>query len=447
MGLRYGLLFVLVANLFGDGAFRIPGIDRNSGLLGLGLSAVRGILLYAGGPLFVGPLAIAYLAIEARKSRAFQWTTLWPVGVLLVFLGVMALESDATRAVEVRLTYFLLYAAPAMVAMLHCLDRRGIQLVRAWITGAAVVLLAMFVASGKLAAVLSGDVALLTSSMVSDGSQEAGRLVLQSDTITTASLLYLSALSSISWALDPGRRKGRAGVILIAALSVAVALITGARGPLIGFLSALAALMVCADTSWTRRIVVVAVGAVAFAGSLAVLIEMVPRSSDRIVDLLGRVVPALNTSLSASAALQMEERVQLFAKAQSEPISLLGRGVGAFGEDQGDPNLYVHNLFLEGHYETGFIGVLVIGGVFFGTLLQLLRRAWTGSTIASFSLCVLVFYFVNAQFSGTLLSNQTLLGSLVLGRMTLAVEPRESDGAIGASKRSRPARRVWRRSE
>jgi O-antigen ligase len=418
------LLLVLVANLFGDGAFRIPGIDKSAGIFGLLLSAARGVLLYAGGAFVVWPLVAIYLFLEARKASHFRWATLWPVFLLIGFMGSMTLVSDARIATKIRLDYFFSYALPAMVCMLHCMDRKGIRLVRAWIIGAAVVFIVMLVVSGRLVPLSGGDMAAVTGMTTAENGPEAERLMLQSDTITTASLFFLAALAGLSLSLELKQWWIGVGVLAISALSIGLALFAGARGPAIAFMAALVVLLGFSRISLMRRWLIGVVGCLAVVGAVALLPQVAPQSANRIFGLLGQAIPALDTYGSTVVRLEAEERSSLFAKARSAPWSFLGRGVGSFGEDYGDPRDYAHNLFLEAYYETGMVGVVVIGGIFLFCFAQLLMYARSGSSAASFCLSILVFYFVIAQFSGTLIYNHTLLAFLVLGRMAIAVEKR-----------------------
>jgi hypothetical protein len=422
-------LFVLVANLFGDGAFRIPGIDKGAGTMGLLLSAIRGVLGYAGGAFVVWPLIIIYLVREAPKAVRFRWATLWPVLLLIVFMGFMTLLSDARVAIEMRGGNFFTYALPAMVCMLHCTNRKGIQLVRAWIIGAAVVFLAMLAISGRLQALLAGDI-FAVSGMT--GLQNGpDRLTLQSDTITTASLFYFAALAGLSLSVELKQWWGRVAVWAISGISVWIGLMAGARGPLLGFLAASVLLFGFSRAAIAKKWLIAAVCCLFLAGGLTLLPEVVPQSANRIFGLLGHAIPALDRYGSTADSLETEARRSLFTRAGSAPLSWFGRGVGAFGEDYGDPSMYAHNLFLEAYYETGVVGVVVIGWIFCSCLAQLLKYSLNGSSVVCFCLASLTFYFVSSQFSGTLLDNRTLLAFLVLGRMAIAVERRSrlEDGA------------------
>lgn len=420
---RSGLLLVLVANWFGDGAFRIPNLDKGAGTMGLLLSAIRGVLYFAGGAFVVWPLVMIYFVVRAPKVSRFRWATLWPVVVLMVFMGLMTLLSGARRAVEIRGAYFFPYLLPAMVSLLHCMDRKGIQLVRAWIIGAATVYIIMLAIWGRFALLLGGGMAAVTGLAVQMGNEpETGRLILQSDTITTASIFFLAALAGISLSLELKRWRVCVGVLAISAVSIAIALLAGARGPLLGFMAASVTLLGSSRIAMKRSLLIGAVGCLGLVGALKLLPQVAPQSADRIFGLLGQAIPALDTYGSTAVSTDAEVRSSFYAIASSAPFSLFGRGVGAFGEDSGDPGEYAHNLFLEAYYETGVVGVVVIGWIFFSCLAQLLKLSISGSSIAPFCLSGLTFCMVVAQFSGTLLYNHLLLGFLVLGRMAIAVE-------------------------
>jgi O-antigen ligase len=181
-----------------------------------------------------------------------------------------------------------------------------------------------------------------------------------------------------------------------------------------------------------------------FLSSLALLPQVSPESAKRTFGILGQVIPALDLYGTSDRDAEAAGRYARYEEAISAPLSLFGRGVGAYGEYARDPTDYVHNLALEAYYETGAVGIAVIGVVFFYCLAGLLRFALKGRNLALFCLVGLIFYLTDAQFSGTLIHDVGSLCFLVVGCMAIGVEKHlervdraNADGGIGARSGSR----------
>jgi O-antigen ligase len=213
-------------------------------------------------------------------------------------------------------------------------------------------------------------------------------------------------------------------VLAIILVSVGLALTTGARGPLLAFIIGVVSLVALARFSIRRRLLTGVLGCLLFSSALVVLPEVSPESGRRVFGLLGQVIPSLDKYGTGAAKLEADGRHERFEEAISAPLSLFGRGVGAYGERVGDPTEYIHNLFLEAYYETGLAGIAVISFVFLYCCTELLRFSIKGRKLAQFCFGSMVFYLVDAQFTGTLIDNVGSLSFLVLGFMAIGVEKR-----------------------
>ena len=419
--LRWGLLFVFVAKIFGEDMFRIPGFEKDSGIIGLALSAIRGVIIY-GGNFGVWPILILYLLVTAAKASKFRWANLWPVLSLMLFMGGMALLSDARSVVEHRGFYFLTSTLPAMASMLHCMDRKGIELVRRWIVGAAGVNIAILMVSGQFLSLLRGDIIEIAQARAEIGIDPNSTPVFrQADSITTAIMFYLAALAGFSLLLDLKQWRSRILVLAITFISIGLAIFTGSRGPMISFAAAAVALFVLSRLSLKRRLLFGVIGCLGLAGGLVMVRVVSPVSAGHIFGLMGKALPALDLYGTSSEMLAGEERTLLYQRAWSAPPSLFGRGVGAFSADIGDITEYVHNLPLEALYETGVVGLIVVSTVFFYCLERLFKFGFKGNSLALFCFSGLIFFLMESQFSGTLLQAQGLLAFLVLGCMAIGV--------------------------
>ncbi|MFT3780856.1 MAG: O-antigen ligase family protein [Nibricoccus sp.] len=439
--LRTALLLALAASIYNYDIFRVPGVEKNDGLFGLALSAFRGALQYYGqfAPFVLSPV---YLALRSAKSFRFRWRTLWPFVTLIIFLGVAALCSSASAAVEYRWSWFFSRVLPALLCAVVCVDRCGIRLVKAWVVGGATFTILFLLMSGRLLPVLNGnvDTAMEVGSVVGENLHH-DRFVVLSDPITTSLIFYLAGLAGLSHVVDLKGYLLKFGVLVQCMISIGVAAITGARGPMIAFIVALVVMVAVSRIGLRRKIMLSAIGVLALTCFLVVLPDISPTSAKRIYGLIGRVVPSWDIYGANDDLLDAGSRVDHYGIAMAAPVTLFGRGVGSFGDNFGEPEQYAHNVFLEAHYETGILGLVIVSFTFLSCLARLAWYAAKRGGEAGFCLGALTFYFVECQFSGTLIMEVGLLLFLMVGYMCIAVEQRgttsEADALRGRRLRIR----------
>ena len=143
---------------------------------------------------------------------------------------------------------------------------------------------------------------------------------------------------------------------------------------------------------------------------------LAPEACERLLTMATSGLPGLFNGAETAESVGADERFSFYSAVLSSEPTLFGRGIGAFGDYAHRSDEYVHNLFLEAYFETGIVGLLLLSWAVLGGFRALSRAYWsTCHDGILFCLIVLVFYFVEAQFSGTLLGNKGLLPFLLLG--------------------------------
>jgi O-antigen ligase len=207
----------------------------------------------------------------------------------------------------------------------------------------------------------------------------------------------------------------RAGWMRMLALTllplIAVALVAaGSRGPVLGLLAGVIALLVlvAGDRESRRRILLVAGGTVA---AVLLVPQLVAGEGT------GRAFSFLS---SGGSGLSSNGRVELWSTAWDlfGAHPLFGIGTGGFAAHD-VVELYPHNLLLELGVETGILGLVLVGAIVGIAAVRLLRtwaRARGDERAAdAFVLALGTSAFVNASFSGDITTNSQLWLAIGLG--------------------------------
>jgi hypothetical protein len=434
LGLVHVALVISVCGaVFGRDILRFGG-SSSAFSIELLLRVARGTLFLCGKYLAY-PLALAAWILSKRKpgeislGKCFRGT--WSFWLFLCYMAMAAAVSPFAETVLSRSILFVTYALPALVALMALGLTGGTGRLRKGILVFATVNLIVLQVSGQLTKVLAGGIQEVNVT-------QSERLVIQSDTISTAVNFYFFGLTGFleAFATQSGwlYRFGSLSVLLV---SVGLALFTGSRGPLIAFMIAVLLLLLVQRQTLVRKLVQGISLVLALAAGCSLLPVVAPDANERLVSALAPLVPGIAPQSDDAYTMKSDERFEFYAAVLTSQPTLLGRGIGSFGEYAHRPNEYVHNLFLEAYFEMGIAGLMLLSWVLVDGLLKLLRAyLLSGDEGLLFCFIAFVFYFVEAQFSGTLLGNKGLLPFLLLAH-----------GLAGAKHRSRIPRHFLKQKD
>ena len=199
----------------------------------------------------------------------------------------------------------------------------------------------------------------------------------------------------------PGRFLARLLTFAVLALAGITALFSGARGPIVGALAALAAQLALGRTPLGRRLVRAGLAAGLFLAVLSSFLPFAPAGS------LQRVTSFFRGRVGASETYRVNA---VRAAWDLVPDAPWGIGWGRFAThvdpERGLPRQYPHNLLAEVTLESGWI----CGAVTVLVLAAALAAAWAGSDRPAGRLvfALLVFHVCNAMVSGDLNDNRQL---------------------------------------
>jgi O-antigen ligase len=270
--------------------------------------------------------------------------------------------------------------------------------------------------------------ALIVLGLGSTSGDEGGRLVFNeaADTIFTSRFLLTGAFVLL---LGSALRLWQRQRLLIAAVGLAVVVVAasiGSRGPLVGFVLALACTIVAIVLREPRRVLPVLV-AIGLGVALLPFVSLPETSSERIGGLVENPSGAFNEDLRSRL---YEKGVEL---AQENPV----RGIGAGGffiysyVVTNREERYPHNIFLETAAEIGLLPTLLLAASILAMLTILFRRAWAADgedrTLVYLLAGVFLLNFFAAQFSGDFNDNKTFWAMLGLGWLVATYGLRSAD--------------------
>lgn len=390
--LRMVALACLVAAVYREDCFRVAALD--SGLLGLGLKVIRGIIIvhHLGVIWLLALLGTAWVLFSGRmgnkRLRSLRLLWIW----LGFYVAQCALSGMGPEASSLRWERLFLYQLPVILPLFFLPVQGGGIRVRNWLFVAGVVQIAAIVVLRRLAGAGFSD---LASTQESDTS----RLIVQSDTITTSALLLQTALCAVNIIIDKSSSRWlRGGAMAALPFAAMLALLTGSRGPVVAFVGAILVLVGTlllgagrSGRTWSFFLVLLAVAGVVMFSR--------PMAADPAFERLTSAWKDLREGETEDETITI--RLRNYQLILNSAPTVFGHGVGSFGAVVGDPGDYPHNIVLEAYYETGVAGLVLFGGMILIYLIQagraLLRQA-TSERI--FGVTLFVFYFGLNQFSG-----------------------------------------------
>lgn len=406
---HYAGLFCLTAAVYREDCLRVPGLE--GGLIGRFLYVIRGIIYVHYTYLVWFIVAAGIVLTPGRRTE-----TLWRVRACLFFLvwvafyAMRSIVSDmGPIGAHFRLQLLFLYQLPVLLPLLLLRFPGAVIAVRNWFFWAGTIQVLASIILRKMTGASLTDLAA--------GQEfESGRLILQSDTITTALLLFQTAFCGMSILMDGNMGRRTKGVAYgIVPVTIFLALSTGSRGPIVSFVGVLALLLGFSAIN-ARKITPFIAGAVFAMVAAVLLMPMYSEKGGERLRAFGEDVLSRGTSEESTL-----NRLRNFTDVLESKPTFMGNGVASFGLRVGDPKDYPHNLFLEAYYETGLLGLLLFASViiyYFSRAAKITYRRPSHEHI--FCLTCLTFYLSENMFSGTFAGSAMWAVFLILGAWTTA---------------------------
>ncbi|MGN6250587.1 MAG: O-antigen ligase family protein [Marmoricola sp.] len=340
-------------------------------------------------PIWLGSLALGVCLVH-RLGRPLRVDAraLWPLLVLVLGLLPASLRTGSGGYASAKLTSLAFVILPVVVATFLLLDSRRTR--SGWAVAQAVTGLAV-------------TVAVITST--GTNVLEPGRFTLPHvDTIATARYIGAGVVALLVLCLT--RPRASLWALPLAAVSAAVLVKVGSRGPLLFALMSVlfaTALARCFTGRRVRRLLLPAVFAAAM---YAYAVADGGSGGQRIVDWLG-------------SGLGDQTRSALFGDAVHLGLHhAWGIGWGGFADASpagraianAQGVAYPHNMFFEAFAEGGIPALLVLAIVIVTALVRLQRR--TANPYDAVVLATVVYWFLNAQVSFDLIGNRLMWISL-----------------------------------
>jgi O-antigen ligase len=219
------------------------------------------------------------------------------------------------------------------------------------------------------------------------------------------------------------RRSGLVGWAVVACVAAGLVALSGSRGAMISSFVAVSLLLTLGRARLGRRLAV-ALGVLGLFLALLLFTSLGARVSEafatRVLDLL-----------FVDRYVSSRDRIYVFALEAGAARPLVGHGIGSFAASTPWP--YAHNIMLDAWYETGVVGVALLG-LYLGRSARVL--AWLGSHGREVWLAAAVLIFVGAQFSG---GRYDCRGLLVFTALALALPPRGRAALAPVPPEWRPA--------
>lgn len=201
-------------------------------------------------------------------------------------------------------------------------------------------------------------------------------------------LLCLLALErALCFERAPSRRDSLPVWALVACVAAGLVALSGSRGAMISTFVAAGLLMMLGRARLSRRLVV----ALGVLGLFVGLLVFTPLGARVIESFASRVLDLLVVDRYVSS----RDQIYVIALEGGAARPIAGHGLASFAA--ATPWPYAHNLALDAWFETGAIGVALLG-LYLGRSAQLLGRVGTTGRELWVALAVLIL--VGAQFSG-----------------------------------------------
>lgn len=173
--------------------------------------------------------------------------------------------------------------------------------------------------------------------------------------------------------------------------------------------------------------------AVLLGAILAVGLSVAPGGSSRRVEAF-----FVQGQIDESGEERLDQYDRALSQMMDEPFGIGWGGYAVRGRSQGFAREYPHNFVLEVGVEAGWLGLVV----FLGVILLALRRSWVharrGPPAVRMLLAMVVYYVINASFSGSLNDNRILFVAVAAGVLAARFVARGD----GPAPPRRPRRRL-----
>ena len=277
--------------------------------------------------------------------------------------------------------------------------------------------------SGQLVSILRGQ-GVIGVTLGKEGLSLRGRMLFSNDPITNASIMYQCILAAVFWlAAHPTKVYCLVGIPVCACLC-GVAILTGAKGPLLAFGAALLTLFVTKQLKCNVNVLLAV-------GLLAAILWL---GQDVLIHYSGAI-------RHLSVGLEDKGRQRLYMSVIDSTPTLFGNGIGSWNAAFGTiDSPYVHNSVLEAYYEMGVLGAGLFLWAVAAVGLSLVRNArLCHDSLAAFILAYFIYGLTFSMFLGSIFSNAPLWLGLVLGctRFTTGQCPEASGELIPAATLSR----------
>ena len=344
----------------------------------LGLSSGQWVTV-----LIMGVFVVSLAVILLKDVQIIEWRRVFRLMVVPALFGVLVLiawlGSEQPAYANIKLIrYFTLHMTVSLAAAFSLISKQRLQMTLTWLAVLGIVSL--------LGSLLSFEMLSL----------HLGRLSVTRDVNPIAfarSLGFGSIAALLYWGYS---RKGNAAVILMVIMTIVVIVLTGSRGPFLGFFFALVFFFL----AWNRKPSRIVWSLLGLLVVLFLIILVMPS------DFWAMRI----TSLAANATIM--QRFTLWSRAidliAQNPI--FGIGLGSYDAYIGYNIHWPHNIFLEIWLEVGLIAVLLFGWFIVDAIVTGWRQRKKTTDmqlrrIASVALSLLVMSLVVAQFSGDMTFN------------------------------------------
>ena len=401
--IQLGLVVCLLTLLLGTSIFVVCGSTGTATGYYLGYvgGALRRMSLYASIPLWLA--AGVFACYRPGEHARFDSARVVPCVLFLIYALTQLLLTDPL-IVEDKCE-MLIGMAPILLLGLPLCFRKGCGLFWAGLAAAGLIFFVALAISGQLFSALHGEG---FQNLTTD---EAGRLDLAVDTITSSSILIQCVLAILWWLLAKAEKTTfwLVGLPICAALG-GLALLTGSKGPVLSFLVALCSSVVLIKNKRYKYLLL-----------LAIILAVTSLVGYTIIsNYYAGAVDHLTVGLN-------DDNRQAFYQNVLESVpTLCGNGVGSWSMNNGyGPHGYVHNSLLEVYYEMGVVGL----GIFLWAVGAVGWRLFHAARISrdpvvGFIFCYFAYGLTFSMVSGSVFSDTPLWLGLMLGCTRFGTKPR-----------------------
>lgn len=261
------------------------------------------------------------------------------------------------------------------------------------------------------------------------------RLGSTGDPISVARYLGIFAFFTIVLSLGAKSKVWKIIGLSLGITAIAYMGLTGSKGPVLAlFFAFVATGYYYSKNAWHAGIRI-SLGSVVFIGATAMFVSVMP--SDFVNQRIYQKLESLSNRMPGYVlTIESIERASI-----GEMVA--GHGTGDFGffSNKSDSRAYPHNIFLEGAYENGILGLIALAGALLGPIVAALQAKRFSRDdhdlrrVTAMMFGAYIFWLTNAQYTGDLGSNSYLgaFAALLISATRLAKGRGESRQPIKRS--------------